>query len=133
MKVFEVLERAFLRFRYPVSLPEEIARSLGVKLSNYLSFEDLVEQVCKTSPKHLIKFMEREIAEKMFQNAVKFERFSSKTVFSYYFSEGWVEFILQFDRESRLRRIYLLHRDIVSDQGVELRLFNALPARNHSI
>jgi hypothetical protein len=123
-KLFKILERAFLRFRYPVSLPEEIAEALGISLSNYLSFKDFVDQLCKPSsaPKRLSKFMPREIAEKAFRNAVRTERFSERTLVSYQFSEGCIEFMLQFDRESRLRRLYLLHREISSDQGIELPL-----------
>lgn len=123
-KLFKLLERAFLRFRYPVSLPEEIAEALGIPLSNSLSFKDFVHELShtKTAPTSLSRLMSRSSAEKVFHNAVRTERFTEKTLISYHFPQGWLEFMLQFDRESRLRRIYLLHREIPSDQGIELPL-----------
>ena len=124
LKLFKTIERTLLRFRYPVSLPEEVSEALGVPLSNYMSFKDLVKTLSEplSSPKRLSRFMPRHVAENVFCNAAKQERFCEKTLISYHFPEGWVEFILQFDRESRLRRVYLLHKDIASDQGIELSL-----------
>ncbi len=124
LKLFKTIERTFLRLRYPVSLPEDIADALGVSLSNYMSFKDFVASLSEplSAPKRLSRFMPREIAENVFCNAVRQEKFSERTLISYQFPEGWVEFILQFDRESRLRRIYLLHKEIASDQGIELAL-----------
>ncbi|MFN4175009.1 MAG: hypothetical protein ACK4HV_07910, partial [Parachlamydiaceae bacterium] len=55
-------------------------------------------------------------------NAVKKERFNQKTLFSYYFNQGWVEFMLQFDDESRLRRLYLYHYSAGTSRGVEIPL-----------
>jgi hypothetical protein len=124
LKIFKTIERTFLRLRYPVSLPEEIAEALGVSFSNYLSFKDFLAVLSEplSAPKRLSRFMPRATAENVFCNAARTERFSERTLVSYHFPEGWVEFILQFDRESRLRRVYLLHREIASDQGIELSL-----------
>jgi hypothetical protein len=123
-RVFQhLLNSATLRFRYPVSLPEDIAEALGIPLTNSLSFNEFILRLCNPfSPTRLSKFMPREEAEKAFLKAIRKEKYAEKTVLSYYFSEGWMEIILQFDRESRLRRVYLLHRKIPSEQGVELRL-----------
>lgn len=124
LKIFKTIERTFLRLRYPVSLPEEIAEALGVSFSNYLSFKDFLAVLSEplSAPKRLSRFMPRATAESVFCNAARTERFSERTLVSYQFPEGWVEFILQFDRESRLRRVYLLHKEIASDQGIELSL-----------
>lgn len=120
-----LLNSATLRFRYPVSLPEDIAEALGIPLTNCLSFNEFILQLCTAcSPTRLCRFMPRHEAEKAFLKAVRTERYAEKTVLSYYFSEGWMEIILQFDRESRLRRVYLHHRKLPSERGVELRLFS---------
>lgn len=125
IKLFQNLfMHPMIRFRYPVSLPEDIAEALGVSLSNSLPFKDFIFQLCKSaySPTRLSRLMPREEAENVFLKAVRKERYSGKTVISYYFSEGWMEIILLFDRDSRLRRVYLHHREIPSEQGIELRL-----------
>lgn len=120
----QLLNCATLRFRYPVSLPEDIAEALGIHLPNYLSFDDFILKLSNpTFCARLSRFMPREEAEKSFLKAIRTERYAEKTVLSYYFSEGWMEIILQFDRESRLRRVYLHHREIPSERGVELPLF----------
>ena len=64
MKAFDHLCRFFIRFRYPISLPEDIAEALGINLSNYITFDKFVSLLtcpsCK--PTKLHKFMPREIA-----------------------------------------------------------------------
>lgn len=124
MKALGLLSRFFLRMRYPVSLPEEIAEALGVSLSNCASFNEFVSYLACPSckPTRLTKFMPREKAEEAFQNAPRREKFKQNTLISYQFNEGWVEFILQFDEQSRLRRIYLQHKQIEHDQGIEIAL-----------
>lgn len=124
MKAFDCLCRFLLRFRYPVSLPEEIAEALGVPLSNYLTYDEFVNRLAcpNCRPTRLKKFMPREKAEEAFQGALRKEHFREKSLYSYYFNEGWIEFILQFDDQSRLRRIYLQHKQIEHDQGLEISL-----------
>lgn len=126
-KWFEILQRIFTRFRYPVSMPEDIAHALGISLSNSLPFKECMLKICQPglSPTRLIKYMPRELAERAFGNAVRKEKFREKTLVSYYFNEGWLEFVLHFDRESRLRRIYIVHRDIQDDRGFELPLITS--------
>ena len=108
------LFRFFLRFRYPVSMPEDIATDLGLSIPRFLTFQEFV--ACLKSPdiqpSKLIKFMGREQAEQIFRTAIRKERFSEQSFFSYYFNEGWLEFILQFDEKSRLRRLYIQHKDL---------------------
>lgn len=124
MKILKNIRRFFLRFRYPVSLPEDIASALGVSIPNTLTFSEFIARL---SDKHLVptrlkKFMPREKAETIFALAVRKDRFAHNTLFSYYFPEGWIEFILWFDDQDRLRRLYLQHHGILSDQGVEINL-----------
>lgn len=113
------VRRFLLRFRYPVSLPEDIACALGITIPQYLPFKQWILQL-NQSPTKLTRFMPRELAENAFQNAVRTERFCEKTLVSYYFNEGWLEFVLHFDRDARLRRIYIVHREFPVD--VELPL-----------
>lgn len=124
MKAFDLVYRFFLRFRYPVSLPEEVASALGVPFSNFLTFDEFVRQLtCRScKPTRLMKFMPREEAEEAFHTALCKERFNQKTIVSYYFNEGCLEFVLQFDQNSRLRRIYVQHKKIQEDQGIEIQL-----------
>lgn len=124
VKALNIMQRLLLRFRYPVSLPEDIAEALGVHVSNFLTFEEFVNQLASPEcrPTKLMKFMPRDKAEDAFQGAQRTERFKQNTLISYYFSEGWMEFVLSFDDHSRLRRIYLQHKQITSDSGVEIHL-----------
>lgn len=125
MRAFDLLYRFFLRFRYPVSLPEDIACALGVDLSCYLTFEEFVERLkCPNfRPTRLKKYMSRQQAEEAFTgSALKIDRFGQKSLFSYYFNEGWMEFVLQFDDQMRLRRVYLQHKHIEEDSGLEIPL-----------
>lgn len=124
MKAFDWLLHCILRIRYPVSLPEEIATDLGIKASNLLTFEEFVNTLINpaSKPQRLMRFMPREVAEAAFQSAQRKEKFSRNSLYSYYFHEGWLEFSLHFDEQSRLRRIYLQHKQLVADHGVEIPL-----------
>lgn len=118
------LRRLIVRFRYPFSLPEEVASSLGMHLTNNgCTFDEFVNSLIHPHfrPANLTKFMSRTEAEDAFQNAVK-ERFKHKTLCSYYFQGGWLEFTLLFDTESRLRRVYLNHKQIQKREGIEIPL-----------
>jgi len=128
MNMMESLSRFFLRFRYPVSLPEDVANALGVQISNFVTFTEffnyLTCPLCQ--PTRLQKFMPRDLAERAFAHAQCKEHFKNDSLFSFYFSEGWVEFVLQFDGNSKLRRIYLQHKNIDQDLGIEIRLNKAV-------
>ncbi len=56
--------------------------------------------------------MPREQAEDMFRLAIRKEKFQQNSLFSYHFKGGWVEFVLQFDEQARLRRLYTRHKDL---------------------
>jgi len=124
MKALDIFYRLLLRFRYPVSLPEDVAQALGIQVSNFMSFEEFVKQLVSPDcrPTRLTKFMPREKAEEAFEGAQRTERFKQNTLVSYYFNEGWMEFVLFFDEQSRLRRIYLQHKKIDQDEGIEIHL-----------
>ena len=124
MKILNQFHRFFLRFRYPFSLPEDVATALGLSISNQLSFEEFIKKITNSStrPTTLLKFMSRRKAEEAFKGATRKEKFKQSSLFSYYFTEGWLEFILHFDEQSRLRRIYLKHIQIKGEDGVEITL-----------
>lgn len=111
---FKSFLNLFVRFRYPVSMPEDVASDLGLNISNFLSFEEFMLQL--TDPLHrpskLTRFMSRDQAEEIFQSALRKERFKQNSLFSYHFNGNWMEFVLHFDEQSRLRRLYILHKDL---------------------
>lgn len=109
MQLLESLTRLICRFRYPVSLPEDVARDLGMHLPNTLSFQEFLKLLSAPyqRPAKLRKFMSRSLAESTFASALKKETFRSCSLFSYYFNKGWLVFALYFDDDARLRRIYL--------------------------
>jgi len=118
--------RFFIRWRYPVSLPEDIAEALGLEFTCYLTFDEFVSRLScpQLRPKSLKKYMPRQQAEDAFSSALRKDTFSQKSLFSYYFNEGWIEFILQFDDQARLRRLYLQHKCIRDDLGLEIHLID---------
>jgi hypothetical protein len=124
MRAFSFLLKMALRLRYPVSLPGDVAEALGIDLSNHISYQEFISKLSCPScrPTKLTRFMPREEAEEAFRRACRTERFHQNTRCSYYFNEGWLEFSLKFDNESRLRRIYLQHKNIREDRGIEIQL-----------
>jgi hypothetical protein len=101
------IARFISRFRHPVSLPEDVANDIGVSVSNNLTFNEFLDFLTSfhCRPTKLRKYMPREEAEAAFISALKKENFNSNTLFSYYFSKGWLVFALYYDREGRLRRL----------------------------
>lgn len=124
MKFFNYFLRLYSRIQYPVSLPEEIASALGIRATNDLAFDDFIRLLTSPAclPTRLRKYMRREDAEAAFDTAIKKERFSRHSLFSYYFNNGWMGFYLQFDQESKLRRIYVQHKVLKKQDGVEIDL-----------
>lgn len=113
------------RLRYPSSLPEDVSIALGIPLSNYLTHNALLKQLTSPHcrPSSLSKYMPREKAEQCFSRAVKTERSAYNSLFSFNFAGlGWIVIDLRFDNNSRLRRVYIQHKEIQHDQGVELYL-----------
>ena len=109
MHVLESLTRLINRFRYPVSLPEDVAHDLGVNLPNNLNYHEFLHLLSSPHrrPTKLHKFMSREQAEQTFKSALKKESFNSCCLFSYYFNKSWLVIALHFDTQNCLRRIYL--------------------------
>lgn len=112
------------RFKHPVSLPRDIGEALGLHLSNFSNFDDMMGSLISPpcSPELLYRYMPKVLAERQFVKARRKESFGNTSLFSYCFSSGWVEFSLHFDKQSRLRRLYVRHQCIESDQGIELPL-----------
>jgi hypothetical protein len=125
MKLFDHFTRLCWRLQHPVSMPEEVALALGIQASNDLAFDEFISLLIHPGchPKNLKKFMPREQAEATFALALRRERFSQHSLFSYYFGGGWLAFSLEFDRESRLRRVYIRHKELVGEEGVEIALY----------
>lgn len=128
--------RLAVRFRYPVSLPEQVADALGMELSNFLSYQGIVKRLsspyCRAERLH--RYMGREDAEALFKSAVRKERFQRKTLFSYYFRSGWLEFVLEFDDLGRLRRLYMLHGGLPlkDTSGVEIAIAQPSASKSSS-
>ena len=122
MSLLASAQNLYVRFRYPVSLPQDIGFALGIPISNYISFSEFIEFLlsneCK--PTKLTRFMSREKVEMAFEKAQKKELFHQHSLFSFYFNQGWLEFDLEFDAQSRLRRIHMHHKLILHPQGFEL-------------
>ena len=108
MYLLHSFTRLISRFRYPASLPEDIAKDLGIHLSNSLSFDAFLKLLSSPHmhPTKIKKYMPRAQAESAFSSALRTEVFPACSLFSYYFSKGWVVIALHFDEEERLRRAY---------------------------
>ena len=104
---FKKFHRLVARFRYPVSLPEDITTDLGCSLPKISNFFAFIESLSNLCPKKLYKFMSKREAESSFCCALKKETFQSTTFFSYFFNQGWIVIALHFDEKERLRRVYV--------------------------
>jgi len=135
MQVLESLTRLVCRFRYPVSLPEDVANDLGLHLPNTLNFQEFLQLLSSPSqrPAKLRKFMTRSLAESTFVSALKKETFHSCSLFSYYFNKGWLVFALYFDEGAKLRRIHLQCPACESIDGFDLSLEEDIYAEASSI
>jgi hypothetical protein len=122
--VFESLSRLLNRFRYPVSMPDDVARDLGFRLPNTLSFTDFLKALSSTTyrPTRLWKMMPRYRAEMMFKSALKKEVFPTSTLFSYSFKKSWLVFALYFDDQSRLRRLFVQCPSCVAQKSFDIPL-----------
>mgnify|MGYP003994059141 CR=1 FL=1 len=131
-KLFKSFITLFVRLRYPVSLPEEVAAALGMeRRRRFCSFKGFLEELEGCEPKNLYRLMARESAEAVFHAAVRKERFNGTSLFSFYLGETWVEFRLLFDEESCLRRIYLCHCHTSDEEGVEISLLDKMEYDRH--
>lgn len=118
MRSVDSICRLIARFWYPVTLPEEVTEALGVEVSNFLPFESLVEKLqCSCChPTCLARYMPRKLAESAFKCATSKDVFKDKTLISYYFQEGTIEFVLLFDERAQLRRVFLQHKNLKDDE-----------------
>ncbi len=107
--IVKTLSHFFSHFRYPASLPEDVALDLGVDLPRAPTFCKFIEAL--SSPhlysKKLYKLMSKEEVERAFSRALKRENFRSTTLFSYFFTEGWLVLTLYFDENKKLQRLYV--------------------------
>lgn len=112
--IFKQFSSLFTRLRYPFSTPEDIATDIGLNITNKLTFDEFI--YCLTRPGHrptkLTKYMPRAQAEMVFRAALRKESFRHNSLYSYYFKGGWMEFLLHFDEQSRLRRLYICHKTL---------------------
>lgn len=125
MKFLDSCLRLFCRFKYPISLPEDVATALGVSVSNFVPFDLLIKTVSanSTRPKSLKKYMPRREAEQAFKAALKVERHRDRSIYSYYSNNNWVEFSLVFDQDGRLRHLFMKHNDSAFfEKGIEIPL-----------
>lgn len=107
---------------YPVSHPNQVLLALGIASKMRLNFRQFLQQIVTRSPKRLYRRMSRSQSEKVFSNAYKKETFHHMTLISYYFCQGWLEFILEFDPRDNLRRLYVQHRMLNANHSIELEL-----------
>lgn len=109
--------------RYPVSSPHDVLSALGVQEdARDLNFHQFLKKIITRAPKRLCRWMTRDEVEKCFSSAYKKECFHHTTLVSYYFLQGWLEFILEFDQSKSLRRLYVQHPLLNSSQSIELEL-----------
>lgn len=122
MTALDHLCRLLVRFRYPFSAPADIASALGIHASHFLTFNTLISHLtnpnCK--PATLSKYMPRSQAESAFATALRKERFQSDSLFSYHINGVWLEFVLHFDDQARLRRLYLSHKDFKEKHEISI-------------
>ena len=134
MQLLESIIRLMSRFRYPVSLPEDVAKDLGMDLPNNIKFQKLIDLLATPGqrPAKLRKYMPRVSAESTFESALKKETFKSCSLFSYYFNKGWLVFALYFDEDEKLRRVYLQCPNCIDIDGFDLILEEELFANASS-
>lgn len=112
--VYNAFLKLWARFRYPFSTPEDVAKDIGLPITNLISFPDFMNYLIEPShrPSNLTRLMSKKDAENVFRSAKRKECFQQNSLFSYYFNGTWLEFILEFDDNSQLRRLYLRHKDL---------------------
>ena len=129
MQIVENLTRLISRFRYPVSLPEDLAKDLGVKLVNTVNFRQLLRILHSSDLRcnRLKRLMSRAQAEAIFRSALKKESFKSSSLFSYYFNKSWLVFALYFDEKDQLRRLYVQCPSCSNFEGFDIHLEEEQP------
>lgn len=120
-EVLKPILHFFVRLRYPVSTPEDIASDLGLNISNFITFHEFMNCLIDPNqrPKKLTRFMPRHQAEDIFRCALRKEKFQQNSLFSYHFKGGWMEFELEFYDQS-LRRLYIRHKDLKQKHEISI-------------
>ncbi len=122
-QIYNAITHMKVRMRYPYALPSDIGTSLGQSIDDSITFPLLLKILSNLQePRSLARFMNRDRAEKSFILATRCERFTTSTLYSFRFNEGWIEFELHFDEEDKLRRLFILHKEIVSCDRIEIPL-----------
>ncbi len=124
MKFLDSCLRLFCQFKYPLSLPDEVALAIGMRQANFIPFDLLCKTITppRDAPKALKKYMNRKEAEKVFKSALsrKFEPLQSH--FSYTVDGTTVNFTLHFDQNERLRRLVVQREEIYFAKGIDIPL-----------
>lgn len=109
MLLIEAVSKFLTRLKFPGSMPGDVISDLGLPIPKCVSFAQfsILLKKYQGSSLHLSKYMHRYDAEKLFRHPCKKEVFTSSTLYSYYFLEGWVLCSLYFDQQSELRRVSL--------------------------
>lgn len=124
MRWWEVIFSCLARIRYSGTPHTEIALALGIVPPQTLCVRKFVKQVarrCELS-QTLYRFMGKKEAEKQFDNALIKEHFKNFSLFSYKFPGGWLQFALKYDTEHKLRRLYIHHKFLPQQEGIEVTL-----------
>jgi hypothetical protein len=135
MKFFKFALKFFIGNDVNHLLPDELLKTLGLDLKGNSSIEDLLEKLNHSKSLHikLKKFMTKREVENAFISAEKKEHFSRHSLYSYYFSKGWVGFFVSFDQDLKLRRVYLQYKSLRYQDTIELYLDNHSLSLNEAI
>ncbi len=113
------------RFKHPYSLPTDIGKDLGLfSLNNYMSFCQLTSFLDSPDchPTKLCKGMSKKAVINSFKNAYRQEDFSNKSLFCYYFKQGWIQFEVTFDELGGLKSLRFHCNNCHVRGGVEIPL-----------
>lgn len=118
-----LLSKYFARFRYPFSMPEEVGQDIGLDINNQITFNHFINILANPAfhPSRVYKYMSRDEADALFAHAFRSDRFQTKSLFYYYFKQGWVEFEMTFDATGRLRRM-LIQNKMIAEDSIEIKL-----------
>lgn len=113
----------FSLLRYPISAPQDVLLALGMESDfSDLDFHHFLKKIVTRIPRRVYRDMSRDEAERSFSTAYKKEVFHTTTHASYCFIQGWLEFVLEFDKNRHLRRLYVHHSLLSGAQSIELEL-----------
>lgn len=109
--------------RYPISSPHDVLLALGMESDfSDMEFRHFLKKIVTRIPRRIYRDMSRDEAERSFSTAYKKEVFHTTTHASFCFVQGWLEFVLEFDRARHLKRLYVHHPLLSGAQSIELEL-----------